>query len=279
MNEATSKVRQTWDHQAKVWFAQREQILADSRPVHEWLVRNAAPKAGQRLLEIAAGPGDTGFLAAPALGSSGRLVSTDLAPAMVEAARARGAELGITNADFRTLDAQAMELGSESFDAAICRWGYMLMPDPAAAFRETRRVLKPGGRLAFAVFTSPAENPWVSIPVSVLREAGLFPQPSSEWQPSILALADPTRVEALVTDAEFASLTMEDVDFAWTFPNAGEYWNFLEQTSAMGPVLRGLPDAARASVRGSIDARIAQYISADGRVALPAKTHCALAIR
>ena len=278
MNEATSRVRQTWDHQAKIWFAQREQILKDSRPVHEWLVRNAAPQAGQRLLEIAAGPGDTGFLAAKGLGN-GRLVSTDLAPAMVEAARARAAELGITNADFRTLDAQAMELESESFDAAICRWGYMLMPDPAAAFRETRRVLKPGGRLAFAVFTAPAENPWVSIPVAVLREAGLFPQPSSEWQPSILALADRARVEALVTDAEFASLAIEDVGFAWTFPNTGEYWTFLEQTSAMGPVLRALPDDTRASIRASIDSGIAQFVGSDGSVTLPAKSHCALAVR
>ena len=278
MNEATSKIRQTWDHQAKVWFDQREQILADSRPVHEWLVRNAQLKAGQRLLEIASGPGDTGFLAAPLLGN-GRLVSTDLAPAMVEAARARAAELGITNADFRTLDAQAMDLPSESFDAAICRWGFMLMPDPLAALRETRRVLKPGGRLAFSVFTSPVENPWVSIPVGVLREEGLFPQPSADWQPSILALADRARVESLIKDAGFASLTIENVGMAWTFPGKDEYWTFLEQTSAMGPVLRALPDAKRASVRATLESRIAQFISTDGHIALPARTHCGWAVR
>jgi ubiquinone/menaquinone biosynthesis C-methylase UbiE len=155
MNEKTEQVRKVWDDQANSWYAQRGSLLADSRPVHDWLVRSVDPKPGQRLLEIAAGPGDTGFLAASRIGN-GRLVSTDIAPAMVEAARQRGAELGIDNADYRVIDAQQMDFDDASFDGAICRWGYMLMPDPATAFKETRRVLKPGGRLALAVFTERA---------------------------------------------------------------------------------------------------------------------------
>src|SRR5215467_12179911 len=105
MNEKTEHVRKVWDDQANSWYSQRESLLANSRPVHDWLVRNVAPKQGQHLLEIAAGPGDTGFLAASLLGN-GRLVSTDIAPSMVEAARKRGAELGINNADYRLIDAQ-----------------------------------------------------------------------------------------------------------------------------------------------------------------------------
>ena len=100
MNEKTEQVRKVWNDQANVWYSQRESVLADSRPIHDWLVRTVAPEHGQRLLEIAAGPGDTGFLEASLLGN-GRLVSRDIAPAMVEAARKRGAELGIDNADFR----------------------------------------------------------------------------------------------------------------------------------------------------------------------------------
>ena len=194
-NEATEQVRKVWDIRAKSWYAQREFMLAASRPIHEWLVTHADPKHGQRLLEIAAGPGDTGFLAAPLLGN-GRLVSTDIAPSMVMAAQKRGAELGIANADYRVLDAQAMDFDDASFDSVICRWGFMLMPDPAAAFRECRRVLKPGGRVAFAVFTGPDENPFASIPVRVLRDAGHLPPPTGEWQPGILALADRSRLQA-----------------------------------------------------------------------------------
>jgi len=277
MNDATSQIRKTWDDQAKTWYAQREALLAASRPVHEWLVRNVAPKPGERLLEIAAGPGDTGFLAAPLLGK-GRLVSTDLAPAMVEAARSRGAELGIDNADYRVLDAQAMDLDDASFDAAICRWGFMLMPDPAQALRETRRVLKPGGRLAFAVFMGPAENPWVSIPVSVLREAGHLPQPSGDWQPGILALGDRARLQALVESAGFRLPTIETVSMAWTFANADEYWTFLEQTTALGPIFRALLDEQRTRIRATIDARIAKYTGSGG-VSLPAQCWAGVAIR
>ena len=156
-NDATERVRQDWESQARSWYEQRDSLLADSRPIHEWLVQHLEPTEGERILEIAAGPGDTGFLAAPRLGK-GRLLSTDLAPSMVDAARERGAELGIQNVDYRVLDAQDMDLDDESFDGVICRWGFMLMPDPAAALAECKRVLVPGGRLVFAVFKGPEEN-------------------------------------------------------------------------------------------------------------------------
>ena len=127
-DNATERVQKDWDSQAASWFAEREAFLAATRPIHEWLVNHLEPAAGQRVLEVAAGPGDTGFLAAKRLGS-GRLLSTDLSPSMVDAARKRGAELGVENADYRVLDAQAMDLEDASFDGVICRWGFMLMPE------------------------------------------------------------------------------------------------------------------------------------------------------
>lgn len=279
VNPTTTQIRKTWDDQASVWYAQREAMFAASRPVHEWLVKNAAPRPGQRLLEIAAGPGDTGFMAAPLLGPTGRLVSSDFAPNMIEAARKRGAELGIENVDYQLLDAQAMDLPDDSFDAAICRWGYMLMPDPAAAFRETRRVLRPGGRLAFAVFTGPADNPWVSMPVAVLREAGHLPPPSNEWTPGILALGDRARLQSLVDGAAFSSSSFESIDMAWTFANREDYWSFLVQMTALGPVFRGISDEAAGKIRAEIDRRVAPFTQDDGKVVLPAKCWGCLAVR
>src|SRR5205085_4019762 len=172
--DATERVRQDWDSQANKWYERRESFFAATRPIHEWIVKHLEPRPGQRVLEIAAGPGDTGFLVAPLLGN-GRLVSTDLSPSMVDAARKRGAELGITNVDYKVLDAQAMDFSDSSFDAVICRWGFMLMPDPAAALRESWRVLVPGGRLVFAVFTGPDKNPFASIPARILTEMGHLP--------------------------------------------------------------------------------------------------------
>lgn len=276
-NSATDRLRIDWDSQASNWYEQRESLLAASRPIHEWLVDHLDPTDGKRVLEIAAGPGDTGLLAARRLGN-GRLVSTDLAPAMVEAARKRGAELGITNADYRVLDAQAMDLDDASFNGVLCRWGFMLMPDPVAAFRECRRVLVPDGRLVFAVFTGPDENPFASIPARVLIEAGHLARPTSGWQPGILALADRSRIQALLDGAGFTSTHIEGVEMMWRFEHANDYWDFLVELTALGPVLRSLSDAACDAVRDEINLRLAPFTHVDG-IALPARCWGGIAIR
>ena len=276
-NDATERIREDWDSQAKQWYEQREAMLAATRPIHEWLVRNLKPGDGQRVLEIAAGPGDTGFLVAPLLGS-GRLVSTDLSPAMVDAARKRGAELGITNADYRTLDAQAMDLGDASFDGVICRWGFMLMPDPVAALRECRRILVPAGRLVFAVFTGPEKNPFASVPARTLIEMRHLPPPSPTWQPGILALADRARLESLLHEAGFASPNIEAVGMTWTFADVDAYWRFLIDLTALGPLIRSLSDEARSEFRDRLNARLAPFAHG-AEIALPSECWCGVAVR
>jgi ubiquinone/menaquinone biosynthesis C-methylase UbiE len=276
-NDATERVRQDWESQASSWYAERNSLLAASRPIHEWLVQHLEPTDGERVLEIAAGPGDTGFLAAPHLGK-GRLVSTDLAPSMVDAARKRGAELGIQNVDYRVLDAQAMDVGDASFDGVICRWGLMLMPDPSAALAECKRVLVAGGRLVFAVFTGPDENPFASIPARILIESGHMQRPASGWNPGILALSDRTRLQSLLDDVGFTSTHVEGVDMMWTFASTKEYWDFLIDLTALGPLVRSLSSSDRDAVRTAIDARLADF-TRDDRIALPARCWCGVAIR
>ncbi len=260
---ATENVRSDWNSQATSWFDRRESMFAASRPIHEWLLKNLEPRSGQSVLEIAAGPGDTGFLAAKHLGR-GRLVSTDLSPAMVDGARKRGAELGIENAEYRVLDAQAMDLADASFDGVICRWGFMLMPDPAAALRECKRVLVPGGRLVFAVFTGPEENAFASLPARTLMEQGHLPRPTGAWQPGILALGDRGRLDTLLDGIGFASTRIEPVEMAWQFADANAYWEFLVQMTALGPLVRSLSDASRDAFRATITERLAPFTRPDG---------------
>ena len=276
-NDATERVRNDWDSQANQWYEQREAMFVASCPIHEWMVKHLEPSDGQRVLEVAAGPGDTGFLVAPLLGS-GRLVSTDLSPSMVDAARKRGAELGITNADYRTLDAQAMDLGDASFDGVLCRWGFMLMPDPGAALRECRRILVAGGRLVFAVFTGPEKNPFASLPARILIEMGHLPAPSSVWQPGILALADRTRLESLLHDAGFASPNIEAVAMTWTFAGIDDYWRFLIELTALGPLVRSISDDVRSEFRDRLNARLASF-ARGAEIALPSECWCGVAVR
>ena len=106
-----------------------------------------APQPGEKVLELAAGLGETGLLAAELVAPGGEVVISDQAEGMLEGARERAAELGIANVRFQVLSGEWIDLPIASVDIVLCRWGYMLMVDPAAALTETRRVLAPGGRL------------------------------------------------------------------------------------------------------------------------------------
>jgi ubiquinone/menaquinone biosynthesis C-methylase UbiE len=120
-------------------------------------------------------------MAARRVGESGRVIITDFAPEMVAAARRRADERGVENAEFRTLDAERMDLETDSVDGVLCRWSYTLMIDPAKAFAETRRVPRPGGRLAFSVWATRKRDPTVSLAGRILVELGdiLPPTPKS----------------------------------------------------------------------------------------------------
>jgi ubiquinone/menaquinone biosynthesis C-methylase UbiE len=128
---------------APTWEKRRARVEEYATPVRQWMLRELDPQEGDTLLELAAGVGDTGFEAAEIIGGSGRLITSDFSPAMLDAARRRGAELGLGNVDYRVINAEHITLDDDSVDGVLCRFGYMLMPDPAAAFAETRRVLRP----------------------------------------------------------------------------------------------------------------------------------------
>jgi ubiquinone/menaquinone biosynthesis C-methylase UbiE len=267
-NAARERSRAVWDDMATGWELAREDIWANTQAVGEWLVRALDLRPGDTVLELAAGLGDTGFQAARRVGASGNVLITDFAPAMVAAARRRAAELDITNAEFRVLDAEHMDLATDSVDGAVCRWGYMLMIDPGAAFAETRRVLRPGGRLAFSVFAAPQHNPWASLIGRILVARGHL-SPPDPTAPGIFALADPDHIQKLVTRAGFAAPEIDQVPVHWRFADPEAYWHFLtEMAGAISPVLRSLPPEEQSAVRAQLREAITPF-KQDGGYDLP----------
>ena len=135
------------------------------------------PQPGQRMLELAAGLGETGFLAAEMVAPVGGVITSDQADAMLDGARKRAGELNLTNVEFQVLNAEWIDLPVASVDIVFCRWGYMLMADPAAALAEARRVLRPEGHVALAVWDAIEHNPWALLPATELLERGLMQPP------------------------------------------------------------------------------------------------------
>ena len=221
---------ENWAAMAGGWERTRTEREKSAAPVTEWLVRELAPKPGDTVLELAAGQGDVGFEIAAVLGKGGRLISSDFSPAMAEIARRRSAELGLTNVEHRILDAEQTELADDSVDGVLCRWGYMLMPDPAAAIAETRRVLRSGGRLALSVWSSGGRNPWISIAARILVTHGHMPPPEP-GEPGMFVLGDEALLHRLIENAGFANLRIQEVAVHSDYPNVDEY---VRRSSEMG---------------------------------------------
>jgi SAM-dependent methyltransferase len=256
--------RADWAAVAPGWYAQREEIWKASRPVSEWMVRKLDPQPGDTVLELAAGLGDTGLMAARLIGETGRVFITDFTPEMVAAARRRAEELSVENAEFRTLDAERMDLETDSVDGVLCRWAYMQMIDPAAAFAETRRVLRPGGRLAFSVWAERERNPTLSLAGNVLVVFGHTPPPDPQ-EPSAFFLADPERIRKLVEGAGFAEPEIEEVSFRWRFATRDTYWRYLTETAASASrILRSLSPEAQNTVRKRVHEAARPYYSGEG---------------
>ncbi len=150
---------ESWEAAASGWERQQEAMRRFAAPVSHRMLDALAPQPGERVLELAAGLGETGMLAAELVAPLGGVVISDQAEAMLDGARKRALELGLSNVEFQVLNAEWIDLPLASVDAILCRWGYMLMADPAAALAETRRVLRPGGRVALAVWDALAAQP------------------------------------------------------------------------------------------------------------------------
>lgn len=267
---------ETWEAMAPGWERWREEMEEITAPVRKWLVRELAPQAGDTVLELAAGPGGTGFEAAALIGESGRLITSDFSPAMVEIARRRAAELGLRNVEPRVIDAEHIDLDDDSVDGVLCRFGYMLMPDPSAALSETRRVLRSGGRLALAVWSGPARNPWISIAGRILVEHSHAPPPEP-GAPGIFTMASEERTRGLLEDAGFTHVRLEDVPVRFTYSDVDDYVVRARDTGGMfATVWGGASEDERLALTAKLEEAFAPFAT-DGGYELPGVTLAAVA--
>jgi SAM-dependent methyltransferase len=272
------EARERWMRAAAGWEKRADWFREQTMPVSVWLVEAVDPQPGQTLLDLGAGIGDTGFLAAELLQPGGTLISADFSPDMLSAAQRRAERLGIGNVRFRQMDANLpLDQPAASLDGVVSRWCYMLLNDGEDALRETRRILKPGAAVALAAWTGPEENQWSAATTRILRDRGLVdpPDPSAPGQ---FAWAAPGAVEEHMEAAGFVEPRVERLPFSVRYADVDEWWVSQTLTNvAVGLVDERLDFATRSDVLADLERVAAEYEQPDGTLLVPAATWVATA--
>ncbi len=270
-DDPRERSREAWDRAAPGWSKRRAMFSAAGEPVSRRIVELAGLKPGQDVLEVAAGLGDTGLMAAGAVAPDGRVLVTDSSEVMVEEAAQRieaEAPTGV-RVEARRLEAEWLDVSAAQFDAVVSRWGYMLMPDPEAALREARRVLKPGGRIAIGVWGPREANPWINLVQEQLERFGVAP-PVDDSLPGMFALADAAALADLLGAAGFVEPVVEEVPVSWRSAGLDERWEEMVETSVSLPAaLKELSPADHFKLREAVDEALAPYVGENGSIELP----------
>jgi SAM-dependent methyltransferase len=243
-----------WSSVAPAWGAHAAFIDARGVAVSAAMLQAIAPQPGDRILELACGPGGgPGLEAAPLVGPSGVVVLSDVAPEMTAIAAARVAAEGLANVQTRVLDLEHLDEPDASYDAVVCREGLMLVADPSRAAAEIRRVLRPGGRVAVTVWGARERNPWLAAVFAAMSaELGTTVPPPGAPHP--FALDDPNRLAGVLTAGGLRDVALSEVPVPYLAGSVDEWW--ARTADLAGPLARRLA-ALPADVVAAIKARAA----------------------
>jgi ubiquinone/menaquinone biosynthesis C-methylase UbiE len=218
--------RQGWASVAKGWEKWWKTIEVGADNVSHRLIELAEIKSGSRVLDIATGIGDPAITAARKVGSSGRVLATDISPQMLSIAKQRAISLGLHHViEFKEGDAETIELPTSTFDAVLCRWGLMFLPDLRTGLSNIYSSLVNGGRLAFAVWSSSEKVPFISLVINTIsketHKPGLPP-----GIPGPFILADENVLKDSLTKSGFGDVAIEKMDVTFTFDSAKAFTSF-----------------------------------------------------
>ena len=258
--------RSSWDGAAAGWEKWWPLFERCAQGVSNRLVELARIKSGGRVLDIATGTGEPAITAARAVGPNGRVVGVDHSAGMLDVARRRAASLGLTNVEYREGDAASLHEPPASFDAVVCRWGLMFVPDLVAAARGIREALKPGAWLAAAVWDSGDKVPMITIAGPQVREMlGIAPPPPGT--PNPMSLADTSILERALTAAGFRDFKVEPMNVIFEFDSPQK---FLESRRDISYDFRNAmasqPPETQLKLEEVVIREARPYVGADGKM-------------
>ena len=229
LDEIRDQQRQTWDKFSSGWKNWDKLVLDWLDPVGQELVRSAVLRDEANVLDVASGTGEPGLTAA-ALFPKGMVTVTDLSERMLGVAAENAARRGIKNSQTKQCDAGALPFPDSSFDAVLCRFGFMFFPDVDVSVKEFARVARPGGRVCAAVWNAPEKNPWNTTIMGVINEHVELPTPPP-GSPGLFRCAAPGFMETTFRKGGLQDIVAKHVGGELRFNSAQEYWSFMTEIS------------------------------------------------
>ncbi|HZR42445.1 MAG TPA: methyltransferase domain-containing protein [Ktedonobacteraceae bacterium] len=248
---------------AEHWQQDVQRRRQDFAEATQCMLEAAELKPGDHVLDIGAGTGDQSLLAARRVGSGGSILATDISAEMLSIAARVAQQERLTNITTRVMDAQQLDLEDNAFDAVICRLALMLIPHPQQALKEIRRVLKPGGKLAALVWSTPENNPLFALPLSIVSK---YMREVPSHQPDPFALSDPTLFERELTEAGFFEVRTRALPFQSHYASLDA---FLQTTASRltASVMGQLSQQEQQSLFGEVRQALSQFEASHGLVA------------
>jgi SAM-dependent methyltransferase len=233
--------RQQWQNAAAAWHRWTPTLKAWLGPVTEAMLDLALLQPGDRVLDLAAGAGEPSLSAAQRVGPSGHVLATDFSINILRFAEQTARELGLTNFETRVMDGEKPDQPDASFDAVLSRLGLIYFPDRAGALRSARRVLRSGGRVVIAGFTTPDRNRFFSIPISIIRRRADLPAPTPGL-PGPFSLGGAGVMEGILREAGFDDIQTRTLQPPLKLQSAAECVRFEQESfGALQQMLAGLP--------------------------------------
>jgi SAM-dependent methyltransferase len=270
INSTESEMARYWNEGGgRRWVANIERVERMLRPLAESLLAHAAPRAGERVMDVGCGGGLTSKAFAEAVGPAGQVIGVDVSAMILDVARQRFA--AAPNLRFEQGDAGSMPLAPASFDHITSRFGVMFFPDPVGAFNHLRPALKSSGRLSFICWRELKLNLWMAVPVRAAFEILPRPEPLAPNAPGPFAFADEAYLRSVLANAGFRAIEIQAHDAVL---DLGSLEDAIEQMTQMGPAAQAFEEAdepTRAKVLLALKVALEPSLSA-GRVQLPGAT-------